>query len=261
MFETIFLYLLISLVFNIVLFLIAFKLQSDKLTDISYALTFMLIATIAFASNDSTVYSLIALLMVFAWAVRIGSFLLYRVIKVGKDARFDEMRSSFVKFGQFWVLQGVSVWVLMIPFVLAMGGTHSDLGVLAYVGIAVFLAGLCIETISDLQKMRFNNKPENKGKWIESGIWKYSRHPNYFGEILVWVGVYLYAVQVLSVPAALIALVSPLFISILLLFVSGIPLLEKSADKRWGSEKAYRQYKERTSVLVPLPNRATSNER
>lgn len=255
MLETIFLYLLISLLFNIVLFFIAFKLQSDKLTDISYALTFMLIATIGFTSNDITVYSSIVLLMVFAWALRIGSFLLYRVIKVGKDARFDDMRSSFVKFGQFWVLQGLSVWVLMIPFVLAVGSASSALGIFAYIGIGIFLLGLCIETVADLQKMRFNNKPENKGKWIESGIWKYSRHPNYFGEILVWVGVYLYAVQVLSVPAVLIALVSPLFITVLLLFVSGIPLLEKSADKRWGKVKAYRQYRERTSILVPLQNR------
>lgn len=256
MLETIFLYLLISLLFNVVLFFFAFKFQSDKLTDISYALTFMLIGTIAFVSNDITVYSSILLLMVFGWALRIGSFLLYRVIKVGKDARFDEMRSSFVKFGQFWVLQGLSVWVLMIPFVLAVGNANSALGIFAYIGVAVFLAGLCIETISDLQKMRFNSKPENKGKWIESGIWKYSRHPNYFGEILVWVGVYIYAVQVLSVPAALVAVVSPLFISLLLLFVSGIPLLEKSADKRWGSIKSYQQYKKRTSILVPLPNHA-----
>lgn len=256
MLETIFLYLLISLLFNIVLFFVAFKLQSDKLTDISYALTFMLIATIAFVSNDPTIYSSVVLVMVFAWALRIGSFLLYRVIKVGKDARFDGMRSSIVKFGQFWVLQGVSVWVLMIPFVLAVGSANGSLGVFAYSGITVFIIGLCIETVADLQKMRFNNDPKNKGKWIESGIWKYSRHPNYFGEILVWVGVYLYAVQVLSVPAALIALVSPLFIAILLLFVSGIPLLEKSADRRWGGEKAYREYKRRTSILVPLPNRA-----
>lgn len=253
--EIILLYLAASLVFNIALFFIAFKLQSDKLTDASYALTFILIATIAFATSDINAYSIIAVSMVLLWAIRIGSFLLYRVIKIGKDARFDEMRSSFVKFGQFWILQGVSVWVLMIPFVLALSTGGGTLGVVALIGVVVFLLGLCIETIADFQKMRFNNNPKNKGNWIESGFWKYSRHPNYFGEILVWVGVYIYAVQVLLLPAALIALVSPLFITILLLFVSGIPLLERSADKRWGDSKAYEQYKWRTSILVPLPIR------
>lgn len=120
MIETIILFLGVSLLFNISLFLIAFKLQSDKLTDISYALTFLIIAITAYVLNEKTLYTTVILLMVVAWAIRIGSFLLQRVIKAGKDSRFDSMRSSFLKFGRFWLLQGVTVWVLMLSVVLAM---------------------------------------------------------------------------------------------------------------------------------------------
>ncbi len=94
---------------------------------------------------------------------------------------------------------------------------------------------------------------KNKGTWIDTGIWRYSRHPNYFGEILVWIGLYIYAVPVLALPANLVALISPLLIMCLLLFVSGIPLLEKSANERWVNIPAYQRYKRRTSILVPLP--------
>lgn len=259
MFEALLFYLLISVVFNLALFIVAFKLQSDKLTDISYALSFLILAGAAFALNEKTAYGTVLLIMVAIWAIRIGGFLLYRVIRAGKDARFDDMRSSFLKFGQFWLLQGVSVWVLMIPFILALTTGTVTFGGWALAGFVAFAAGLVIETVADLQKLAFNSRPQNKGKWIESGIWRYSRHPNYFGEILVWVGVYIYTIQALGGTfGVLVGLINPVFISLLLIFVSGIPLLEKSADKRWGRDKAYRAYKARTSVLVLWPRRRSS---
>jgi len=123
------------------------------------------------------------------------------------------------------------------------------------IGVAVWAIGLVCETIADLQKMAFSNDPANKDKWIDTGIWHYSRHPNYFGEILVWVGVYLYTLASLPLLPAVIGLVSPAFIIILLLFISGIPILEKSADKRWGSESKYQAYKKRTSILIPFASK------
>ncbi len=121
------------------------------------------------------------------------------------------------------------------------------------VSLFEWTVGLIIETIADVQKIQFKNNPANKGKWIESGIWRYSRHPNYFGEIVVWIGVYIVAATSLPFVQAAIGLISPLFIIVLLLFVSGIPILEKSADKRWGNDPAYKKYKKRTSLLIPLP--------
>ena len=244
--------LTVSLAINILLFFVAFRLQSDKLTDISYAVTFAVIALWVFALSDKSWYHTILTALVLIWAVRLGSFLLYRIIKNGKDKRFDDMRSSFFKFGKFWIAQAVTVWAMMIPSVFALNH-QAIIGIVAYIGIALWAVGLVCETIADVQKMKFKSNPANKGKWIESGIWRYSRHPNYFGEILVWIGVYIFAATSLPPAQAIIGLVSPLFIIVLLLFVSGIPLLEKSADQRWGNDPAYKKYKKHTSLLIPMP--------
>ena len=142
----------------------------------------------------------------------------------------------------------------MIPYIL-MVQVSSTIDSLVIAGCAVWLIGFLTEATADFQKFNFSSKPSNKNKWIEQGVWKYSRHPNYFGEILVWVGTYIIASQSLSAGYATLALISPLFITTLLLFVSGIPILEKSADKRWGNDKKYRSYKRATSILIPLPKR------
>jgi len=247
-------FLIISVLFNIILFLIAYKLQSDKLTDISYALTFLIIAITAYVFNYKTIYSTVILSIIILWSIRIGGFLLYRVIKTGKDSRFDSMRSNFIKFGRFWLLQGISVWLLMISVILAIYNNSNQFGLFSFIGLAVFITGLSIETVADFQKLKFHNDIANKGIWINSGLWKYSRHPNYFGEIIIWFGLYIFAVQSFNIYTALMALVSPLSISLLLIFISGIPLLEKSADKKWGSDKKYLEYKRKTSVLFLLPN-------
>ena len=244
--------LLVSLSINVTMFLVAFKMQSDKLTDISYAATFATIALWGYFTSEQTSFHLVLLVMVCLWALRLGGFLLYRVIKVGKDARFDGMRESFTKFGKFWLAQAVTVWVVMLPAIFAFN-TDFKWDNSIVIGLALWVVGLVCEAIADWQKFAFSRNPSNKNKWIDTGIWKYSRHPNYFGEILVWVGVYLYVFLSLSTLEAYVARISPLFIMVLLLFVSGIPILEKSADKRWGDKKEYREYKRRTSVLIPLP--------
>lgn len=248
--------LVVSLVINLSMFLIAFRLQSDKLTDISYAVTFATIAIWGFVNSSHTWYHLLLMIMVLIWATRLGSFLLYRVIKNGKDARFDAMRGNFIKFGKFWLAQAVTVWVMMIPSMFAFASSaQSSSTVLLVVGLSLWAIGLICEGTADIQKLVFSSNPNNKKKWIESGIWKYSRHPNYFGEILVWIGVYCSALVTLSSLQSTVGLVSPLFITILLLFISGVPILEKSADKRWGDNASYRRYRARTSLLIPLPRK------
>jgi steroid 5-alpha reductase family enzyme len=126
------------------------------------------------------------------------------------------------------------------------------LDVVSLGGLYVFTLGLLTETVADLQKYRFNNQPKNKGKWIDSGLWKYSRHPNYLGEIVVWVGVWLFVLPYLEGVNMYVVAISPLYIAGLLIFGSGIPILEKSADKRWGKDKKYQEYKKKTPVLVPF---------
>ena len=233
------------------MFLVAYKFQSDKLTDISYALSFAVLAVVAFVQGPKGSFQVVALAMVLAWAIRIGGFLLYRVMKIGKDSRFDKIRRDFKKFGTFWLGQAITVWVLMIPALLTLQ-SHVDGGWMSVLGICIWLLGLAIESVADFQKFAFSQNPKNKGRWIDSGIWHYSRHPNYFGEILVWVGMYVFSLAFLAPAQAAIGLVSPVTILILLLFISGIPPLEKMADKRWGHLADYKTYKKSTSVLIPF---------
>lgn len=247
--------LAISLAINLVLFLIAFRYKSDKLTDISYSISFISLAILAYIySQDKNSYSLILFLMIILWGVRIGGFLLRRILKVGKDKRFDPLRDNFINFGKFWLGQAITAWVLLLPVTISIYRGHK-INSVAYIGFGIWAFGLIIETIADLQKIQFKNNPENRGKWIQSGIWGYSRHPNYYGEILVWIGVYVYALPGLTAWQRIICLLSPLLISLVLLFVSGVPILEKNADERWGNDPNYLEYKKRTSLILLLPKK------
>jgi steroid 5-alpha reductase family enzyme len=247
--------LIVSLGINGAMFLVAFWRQSDKLTDISYAVTFIVLAMTALVRGPGArYYNTFLAAMIWIWGIRIGGFLLYRVIQKGKDSRFDGMREDFVHFGKFWLGQAITVWLLMLPVSLALQ-QQGKIGILAYFGMVIWLLGLLVESAADWQKYRFNTDSKNKGRWIEEGVWQYSRHPNYFGEIAIWIGVYLYCLTVLSGWQVFVGLLSPVFITILLRFVSGVPILEKSADKRWGNDPKYRAYKQHTSLLLPWPKR------
>lgn len=160
-------------------------------------------------------------------------------------------RDSFWKFGGFWTLQALTVWVVMLSTLLFFDAETEPTWWLALIGFALWAKGLAIESIADMQKYTFTQNPKNKGKFISTGLWARSRHPNYWGEIMVWVGVYVFTVSALDGMNQLIALISPLFITAMLLFVSGIPLLEKGADKRWGKDKKYQEYKKNTPILIP----------
>ena len=242
----------VSFLLNYSLFLAAFRKKTDKLTDLSYAITFITLVFIGLISmRVVSIYTWILAAMIIVWAVRIGTFLFMRIRKTGVDHRFDDKRDSFKRFGAFWTLQAFTVWVVMLGPLLFFDAENDPTLWLAVVGFFVWFVGLAIETASDMQKYEFTQAKENKGKFIHSGLWKRSRHPNYFGEILVWVGVYIYVVSALDGVNQIIALISPVFITVMLLFVSGIPLLEKSADERWGKDKKYQEYKKNTPILIP----------
>jgi len=239
---------------NMLMFLPAYFFKTDKLTDISYALTFIALAIFGLINHAITFPSLILALMIFAWAIRLGAYLLSRIRKIGKDKRFDDKREKFWSFAAFWLIQGVTVWVVLLPSNLFFGNDVRSLPAIAYVGAIIWLIGLTIEAFSDKQKYDFINDPRNKGKWVNTGLWKYSRHPNYFGEILLWIGVYIFTIFGLSTTQAAIGILGPLYIALLIGFVSGIPLLEKSAERKWGKDKGYQEYKKSTSVLIPFLN-------
>ena len=233
------------------MFIPAFIYKTDKLTDLSYALTFIFVAISGYMRSDGGLLQLLLTLEVILWALRLGTFLFIRIRKMDKDSRFDGMRENFFKFLRFWLLQALAVWVVSLSLTSVLSSASAGIDVLTLGGIFVFFCGLLLEATADSQKYVFNQDPKNKGKWIDSGLWSISRHPNYFGEILVWIGLCIAAQSAVTGSYRLYAITSPLFISILLIFVSGIPLLEKSADKKWGNEPLYQKYTKKTAVLIP----------
>jgi len=240
---------------NLILFVPAFFFKTDKLTDFSYALSFFVVSAVLLFSSEKSPSQVLLFLLVSLWALRLGLYLFIRIKKIKKDNRFDEMREKFWSFFKFWLLQGVTVFVVLLSSVIYYSNSPVSISSIAIFGILIFLIGLLIESVADYQKYTFINNEENKGKWIDTGLWKFSRHPNYFGEILVWIGLYVYVLPSLQGIDVLIGLLSPLFIAALIIFVSGIPLLEQGAEKRWGSDPKYQKYKKNTSSLVLLPNK------
>ncbi len=252
--TTILIALAFALGFNILMFIPAFIWKTDKLTDLSYSITFLVMAIWLFAYGNGGQFSLIALLMILIWAIRLGSFLFIRIRKQTKDSRFDGMRENFWRFLKFWLLQGIAVWIIMLPTILFFqsNSTISTTGkIISFIGFIIWLSGFLIESFADQQKYKFKQNPENKDKWIETGLWKKSRHPNYLGEIMVWIGVYIFCAPFLSTTSAIVAIVSPLFIFTLIKFVSGVPLLEKSADAKWGQNPDYVKYKQESGIILP----------
>lgn len=233
-------------------FIPAYLLQTEKFFDLTGSLTYIsviIIAVILGAATDARSILLAALVVI--WAVRLGSFLFGRIKKAGKDDRFDEIKPSFIRFLNVWTIQGMWVTFTMAAALVAITtSTRKELDLFAILGFLVWILGFAIEVVADSQKSRFNANPDNKGKFIQTGLWSRSRHPNYFGEIVLWVGVAMIALPVLQ-GWQWVALISPVFVTLLLTRVSGIPLLEKKADKKWGGQADYESYKKRTPVLVP----------
>ena len=233
-------------------FIPAFRLQTEKFFDLTGSITYITVISIAAllsAQLDARTILLWALVVI--WAARLGTFLFRRIRKAGKDDRFDEIKPSFIRFLNVWTIQGLWVTFTMAAALVAVTSMQRKaLDGFALVGFLIWVLGFAIEVLADAQKGRFNADPSNKGKFIQSGLWARSRHPNYFGEILLWAGVAIIAMPVLQ-GWQWIAMISPVFVTLLLTRVSGIPLLENKADKKWGGQADYEAYKKKTPVLIP----------
>ena len=226
--------------------------RTEKFFDLVGSITYIFITLLSLALVPKTdLRSCLLVVMVCLWAGRLGSFLFSRIHKVGEDKRFDKLKNSFVRFLGAWTLQGL--WVTF-TLAAALAGITSvkrePIGVLTMFGTLIWLFGFLLEIIADHQKSTFKKDPENRDNFIQSGLWSISRHPNYLGEIILWVGVSMVAIPVLQ-GWQWAMLSSPLFVVLLLMRVSGIPLLEKRADEKWGGQSDYESYKKNTAVLVP----------
>jgi steroid 5-alpha reductase family enzyme len=246
--------LCVGLVFLIqwLAFIPAYLRQTEKFFDLTGSLTYISVITIGLLLStaiDGRAVLLWALVVI--WAIRLGTFLFRRIRKAGKDDRFDELKPSFIRFLNVWTIQALWVTFTMAAALVAITTTtRRGLDVFTVIGFLVWVFGFAFEVIADSQKDRFAADPDNKGKFIQTGLWSHSRHPNYFGEITLWVGVAVIALPVLQ-GWQWVALISPLFVALLLTRVSGVPLLEAKADKKWGGQEDYEAYKKKTPVLIP----------
>lgn len=237
-----------------VAFIPAYIFQTEKFYDLTGSFTYITVTLLAvFLSGNTDVRTYLLMVLVLVWALRLGFFLFTRVLKSGKDRRFDEIKVSFARFLQTWTLQGLWVSFTLAAALAAITSRESvPLGIFAIAGFLVWAFGFGIEAIADQQKRRFNSVPENKGDFIDEGLWAWSRHPNYFGEITLWVGVAIITLSVLR-GWQWVTLISPVFVYLLITRISGVPMLEKRADEKWGGQEDYEKYKKNTPVLVPKP--------
>lgn len=240
-------YLIVSLAFNILLFTIAYRFQTDKLTDISYGLSFILLCILLLFNAEINASHIILVSLICIWAIRLSTFLLIRIFRLKKDIRFDGIREKKWSFLKFWLLQGFAVWVMMLPTLLYFNNNSNKL---IYSGIVIWIIGFTIETVADYQKSIFKKYAKSDKEFISSGLWKYARYPNYFGEITVWVGIFIAVIEGLELFQMFIAVLSPLFIFILLRYLTGIPPLEINSMKKRKSNPEFQQYVEKTNLLL-----------
>jgi steroid 5-alpha reductase family enzyme len=241
-----------AVIIQFAIFLPSFIFQTEKFYDLTGSLTFISVTSIAYFSldNPSTIDTILYLYVI-VWAGRLGIFLFRRIIKDGKDERFDKAKKKFFWFLQYWM--GQAAWVVFTAgasILAILSPVEAELEVIAFIGIFLWWSGFLIEVISDYQKRKFRETSDPKTEFISTGLWARSRHPNYFGEITLWVGMAVISLSSLSGVEYVTAIVSPVFVYFLLIKLEGVPMLERIADERYGELSDYQEYKANTPVLM-----------
>ena len=236
-----------------VAFIPAYIFQTEKFFDltgsITYSSVFIYCVYLA-SSGDLNWGSLVISILVILWAGRLGTFLFTRIAKDGEDKRFRTIKPDIAQFFMTWTLQGM--WVSLCSL-CAITGIASETGIIVnnifYIGLVMFIGGFVIEIVADQQKSAFRAIPENRNKFITSGLWSKSRHPNYFGEITLWTGVAVMSFSSLS-GIEYLTLISPIFTYLLLVKISGVRMLEGRGQKTWGNDEDYIAYMNNTPMVM-----------
>ena len=246
--------ILFAFIIQWTLFIPAFLFKTEKFYDISGSFTYIsIVSYVCYQSYLLKGFNLANLILVFFigfWAVRLGSFLFLRIHKAGEDRRFRLIKRSPTQFFMTWTLQGM--WVSLCS-ACALTAMASDQGLIIntwfYTGSFLFLFGLAIEIVADYQKTIFRRDQKNKEDFIKTGLWSLSRHPNYLGEIILWLGISVISFSSLS-DWQYITLISPIFTYLLLVHISGVRILESNGKKKWGHLKTYNDYIDKTPMLL-----------
>ena len=244
--------LLLSVIIQIIFFIPSFILKTEKIYDLIGSTTYIFVGLIAYLSVDNkTTTDTILLLFVIIWGTRLGTYLFKRIQRDSEDVRFEKAKRNFFWFLQYWMGQALWVSITSCAAVIAILKPESNtLNIYGYIGITIWIFGFTFEVVADLQKNNFKKSQNTTQNYISTGLWSISRHPNYFGEITLWVGIYIISLSSFS-GIEYLTIISPIFVYILLTRMSGINMLEKIADERYGHLDEYLEYKEKTPILVP----------
>ena len=257
-YPILFICLMISFVLHWIAFIPAYLARTEKFYDIAGTVAYLsVLATASYltmisSNNNLQLRSIIAIILVLIWALRLGIFLFVRVLKAGEDRRFREVKQNFSKFLVWWSVS--ALWVFLTAanaLTMIINNVSFTDDFYFYFGLSLWLIGFSFEALADEQKRRFKSDKKNKDAFISTGLWGLSRHPNYFGEILLWVGMTVIALPTL-IGWQYVTLISPIFIYFLLTRVSGVNLLEDRANQKWGGTEEYESYVKKTPVLIPF---------
>lgn len=231
----------------------AYIFQTEKFYDLTGSLTYLTVIWFVFFSSNNlsglNIQNLIVVTLISIWAIRLGTFLFGRIHKDGEDKRFRTIKTSASQFFMTWTLQGMWVSICTMCAITAISSSQGIIAnALFYLGLAFFIVGFAIEVVSDQQKSAFRAVPENKEKFITSGLWSKSQHPNYFGEILLWSAIALLSISSLN-GTQYLTLISPIFTYVLLVYISGVRMLDDMGNKKWGHLEEYKEYKRNTPTL------------
>ena len=231
--------------------------SSEKYFDFTgMVATLLVVLTVMFAllssGAEASIRSVFVASFVSVWTLRLGIFLYKRIVKAGEDIRFRDIKKSLPKFLMTWTLSALWVFLTTVNAITLIAlNPLEPIGIFFIMGALLWLLGFGFEVIADRQKKHFSEQPKNEGRFITQGLWSVSRHPNYFGEIILWAGIAIISLPFLS-GWQFVTLVSPVFVFLLLTRISGLPFLEDKAEKKWGEDKDYIEYKKRTPILVPF---------
>ena len=231
----------------------AYIFQTEKFYDLTGSLSYLTVIWFVFFSSNNlsglNIQNLIVVTLISIWAIRLGTFLFGRIHKDGEDKRFRTIKTSASQFFMTWTLQGMWVSICTMCAITAISTSQGIIAnALFYLGLAFFIVGFAIEVVSDQQKSAFRAVPENKEKFITSGLWSKSQHPNYFGEILLWSAIALLSISSLN-GTQYLTLISPIFTYVLLVYISGVRMLDDMGNKKWGHLEEYKEYKRNTPTL------------